>query len=98
MLLGEGGPGIGLRLLEAEADPALLLVDLEHRHVDFLAGRDDLAGMDVLLGPAHLGDVDQALDARLELDEGAIFGDVGDPAAEQAADRIFGRRPSTDRL
>ena len=49
-----------------------------------------LPGMDVLLGPAHLGDVDQALDARLELDEGAIFGDVGDPALEHAADRIFG--------
>ncbi len=48
--------------------------------------------MDVLLGPAHLGDVDQALDAGLELDEGAIFGDVGDPALEHAADRIFGRR------
>ena len=31
--------------------------------------------------------MDQALDARLELDEGAIFGDVGDPAAERAADR-----------
>ena len=54
--------------------------------------RDDLARVDVLLGPAHLGDVDQALDARLELDERAIFGDVGDPAAEHAADRIFGRR------
>jgi hypothetical protein len=77
--------GIGLGLLEAEADPALLLVDLEHRDLDLLAGRDDLAGMDVLLGPAHLGDVDQALDARLELDEGAIFGDVGHPAREHAA-------------
>ena len=58
--------------------------------VDFLRGRDDLARMDVLLGPAHLGDVDQALDARLQLDEGAIFGDVGDAALEHAADRIFG--------
>ena len=47
--------------------------------------------MDVLLGPAHLGDVDQALDAGLQLDEGAIFGDVGDAALEHAADRIFGR-------
>ena len=47
--------------------------------------------MDVLLGPAHLGDVDQAFDARLQLDEGAIFGDVGDAAREHAVDRIFGR-------
>src|SRR3546814_9888867 len=47
--------------------------------------------MDVLLGPAHFGVVDQALDARLQLDEGAIFGDVGDAAGEHAADRIFRR-------
>ena len=35
--------------------------------------------------------MDEALDARLELDERAIFGDVGHPAAEHAADRILGR-------
>ena len=88
----EGLPRIRLGLLEAERNPALLLVDLEHLHVDFLRSGDDLARVHVLLGPAHLGDVDEALDARLELDERAIFGDVGDAAAEHAADRIFGRR------
>ena len=36
MLLGEGSPRICLCLLETEADPALLLVDLEHLHVHFL--------------------------------------------------------------
>ena len=46
--------------------------------------------MDVLLGPAHLGDVDQALDARLQLHEGAVVGDVGDGALEAGADRILG--------
>ncbi len=65
---------------------------------DFLRGRDDLARMHVLLGPAHLRDVDQALDAGFQLDEGAIFGDVGHAALEHAADRIFSRRhPPTDR-
>src|SRR5205085_1699286 len=92
VLGGEIGPGIGLRLLEAERDAALLLVHLDHRHVHLLRGGDDLARVNVLLGPAHLGDVDQTLDARLELDEGAIFGDVGDPALEHAADRISGGR------
>ena len=43
--------------------------------------------MDVLLGPRHFGDVDQALDARLQLDEGAVVGDVGDAALEAGADR-----------
>src|SRR5206468_4308796 len=85
-------PRIFLRLLEAERNPALLLVHLEHLDVDFLRSADDLARMDVFLGPAHLGDVDQPLDARLELDEGAIFGDVGHPPPEGSADRVFGRR------
>jgi hypothetical protein len=58
-------------------------------HFDFLRGRDDLAGMDVLLGPAHFGDVDQAFDARLQLDERAVVGDVGDAAGELGADRIL---------
>ena len=90
MLVGEGLPRIGQRLLEAERDAALLRVDLEDHHLDFLAGGDDLAGVDVLLGPAHLGDVDQAFDARLQLDEGAVVGDVGDAALELGADRILG--------
>src|SRR5262245_60796774 len=88
MLLGEIGPRISLGLLETERNAALFFVDLENLDVDFLAGADDLARMDVLLGPAHLGDVHEAFDARLELDESAIFGDVGDPAAERAFERI----------
>ncbi len=46
--------------------------------------------MDVLLGPRHLGDVDQALDAGLQLDEGAVVGDVGDAALEAGGDRELG--------
>src|SRR4029077_1352978 len=44
----------------------------------------------VLLGPRHLGDVDEALDARLELDERAVVGDVRDAALEAGADRELG--------
>ena len=81
VLLDKGFPRIGQRLLQAEADAPLLRIDVEHHHLDLLAGRDDLAGVHVLLGPAHLGDVDQALDPRLQFDEGAVVGDVGDAAA-----------------
>jgi hypothetical protein len=87
---GEGLPRIGLGLLEAERDAALVGIDLEHDDVDFLRGRDDLARMDVLLGPAHLGDVDQAFDARLQFDERAIFGDVGHAAGQLRADMVLG--------
>ena len=90
ILVGEGFPRIGEGLLQAERDAALVGIDLEHHHFHFLGGGDDLAGVDVLFGPAHLGDVDQPLDARLELDEGAVVGDVGDAAGELGADRILG--------
>ena len=89
MLLLEQLPRIAEALLEAERDPALVGIDLEHHHLDLLTGRDDLAGMDVLLGPAHLGDVDQAFHPRLQLHERAVVGDVGDAAGELGADRIL---------
>src|SRR3546814_2017282 len=47
-------PRVGAALLEAQADATLLLVDVEDHHLDFLRGGDDLARVDVLLGPAHL--------------------------------------------
>ena len=88
MLLGEGFPRVLQRLLEAKRNAALGGVDLEHLNLDFLAGRDDLAGVDVLLGPGHFGDVDEALDARLKLDERAIVGNVGDTALQLLADAV----------
>jgi hypothetical protein len=46
----------------------------------------DLGRIDVLVGPVHLGDVHQALDALFDLDEAAVVGDVRD-LAEQAGVR-----------
>ena len=46
--------------------------------------------MNVLLGPAHFGDMDEAFDAIFQLDESAVVGDVGDAALEPGAERIFG--------
>ncbi len=83
-------PRIFHALLEAEADAPLVGIDFQHLDFDFRPRRDDLGGGDVLLHPAHLGDVDQALDARLQLHKGAVVGDVGDLALEARADRIFG--------
>ncbi len=80
--------GFGLALLHAQADAALVLVDLEDHDFDLVAQRDDLAGGDVLVGPVHLGDVHQALDAGLELDERAVVGDVRDLAEHARAWRV----------
>ena len=96
MLLGEGFPRILQGLLEAERNAALDRIDFQHLHVDFLRGRDDLAGMDVLLGPGHFGDVDQAFDARLQLDERAVVGDVGHAAMEAGSIGYWPRCPATD--
>ena len=90
ILFDEHLPRIAHGLLEAERNAALDRIDFEHLNFDFLRGRNDLAGMHVLLGPRHFRDVDQALDARLELDEGAVVGDVGDAALEARIDRVFG--------
>ena len=84
-------PRIGLALLHAERDAALVLVDLEDHDLDFLAERDHLRRRDVLVRPVHLRDVDQAFDARLDLDEGAVVGDVGDLAEQARALRVAAR-------
>ena len=41
-----------------------------------------------LLGPAHLADVDQTLDAGLELHEGAVVGEAHDLALDALADDV----------
>src|SRR6202158_2176905 len=82
-------PGIAHGLLEAERYPALDRIDLENLHFDLLRGRDDLAGVHVLLGPRHLRDVDQAFDAGLQFDERAVVGNVGDAAGEARVERIL---------
>src|SRR3569833_2136379 len=89
-LLGEGLPRVGEGLLETQRDAALVGIDLEHHDFHLLRGGDDLARVDVLLGPAHFRNVDQAFDARLQFDERTVVGDVCHAARELAADRIFG--------
>ena len=73
--------GFGLELLQAERDALGLRVDLEDLALDLLADLEHLARVLDLLGPRHLADVDEALDARLELDERAVVGDRLDLAA-----------------
>ena len=68
----------------------LLGSTFEDLDVNLLAGRDDFARMDVLLGPAHFGDVDEAFDTWLELNKCAVIGDIGDVARDLGADWILG--------
>src|SRR5690606_8074746 len=89
---GELGPRVRQALLDAERDASPLLVDLQHHDLDFLADRDHLRGIHVLVGPVHLGDVHQALDALLDLDEAAVIGDVRHLAEDAGARRVAPRQ------
>src|SRR5690606_24511855 len=84
----EGLPRVRGALLDAQRDAAALAVDVQDHDLDLVADLHDLGRVDVLVGPVHLGDVHQALDARLDLDEGAVVGDVGDLAEQAGAGRI----------
>src|SRR6202161_2605170 len=88
-LFDEYFPRIAHGLLETERNPALDRIDFQNLHFDFLRGRNDLAGVHVLLGPRHFRNVDQAFDARLQFDERAVVGDVGDAAGEARIERIL---------
>jgi hypothetical protein len=95
VLVREEHPRIGLELLETEADALGARVDLEHLALDLLADLEELRRVLDLLGPAHLAHVDEALDARLQLHEGAVVGDRHDLAADLLARgvRLFGVVP-----
>ncbi len=88
VLLGEQFPRIGLELLQAEADALGARVDLENLARDFLSDFEQLGGVLDLLRPAHLADVNEPLDAGLDLDECAVIGDRHDLAADALAWRV----------
>ena len=78
-------PRVRLDLFETEADAALLAVDLENHGFDFVADREYFRRVLHALAPRHLGDVDEALDAGLELDESAVIGEADDFAFDPLA-------------
>ena len=96
MLLADGVlffdvfPGAGDLLLQAQGDLFLLVVDVQDLHFDLLVDGHHLRGM-VDAAPAHVGDVQQAVDAA-EVDEGAELGDVLDHALAALADFQLGQQ------
>ena len=76
-------PRIGHLLLEAEADALLLAIDVENDDVDVLSDLKHFGRM-ADAAPAHVGDMEQAVDA-VEVDERAEVGDVLDGALADVA-------------
>ncbi len=81
--LGRIEPRIRRQLLEAERDALLVLVELQHLHLDLVADVDQVAGMRQA-APAHVGDVQQAIEAA-QIDECAVVGQVLHRSGEDAA-------------
>ena len=70
----DGLPRVFLELLDAERHLALLAVESQDDSLYLVAHFQELLCGTQVLAPAHLGDVDQALYARLDLDECAVVG------------------------
>ena len=64
-------------------------IDVEDRDRDLLADGQELLGMDELARPRQVGDMDQAFDALLELDEGAEIGQADHLAGDLLAGGVF---------
>ena len=78
-------------LLDGEAETAFLCAHVDDLGLDFLAFLEGVGrGLD-LLAEAELGNVHQAFNTFLNLDEEAELGDVGDDALHGAAHGIGGR-------
>src|SRR5215470_4295219 len=80
-------PRVLLHLLHAETDATRARIDTQHFNLDHVAGIDYFARMLHALGPAHLGNVDQAFNARLELNKGAVISHTRDTSAHARANR-----------
>src|SRR5690606_38499528 len=89
--VGQAAPRVGLGLAKAERDALLLRVDLEDHRLDVVALVDDLLGVPDALGPAHLGDVDEAFQAGLDLHERAEGREVRDATRDALADGVVGQ-------
>ena len=72
-------------LLDRQADPTTLEVDVDDLDPQLFTGGDDLLGqVDMMTG--HLGDMDQTLDAVAHLDERPERHQLGDPSVDELAD------------
>src|SRR3569623_643159 len=90
--LADAQPWILDRLLEPERDPLVLRIDVQDDHIDRIALLHHFRRMLHALRPAHVGDVDQTVDARLDLDERAEAREVAHLAVDPRAHRILVRQ------
>ena len=81
-------PRVSLQLLEAERDALLLLVNGQNHTLDLIALLDDFVRVRDLAGPRHVRDVQEAINALLQLNERAVVGEVTHLATDNRARRV----------
>ena len=69
-------PWVFFELLVAEAHAAIVLVQFENNHFDFVAHVAEFRGVLDLLGPAEVRNVHQTVDAFLQFNKQAEVGEV----------------------
>ena len=80
-------PDVGLKLLHAKRQAAFVRLDRQNDSLHAIALLQDFRRMLHALGPAQVADVDQAVDAVFDLDEGTEIGQVAHAAFDRHADR-----------
>ena len=78
-------PRVGGELLAAQGDALLLLVHGEDDALQAVTFLHHLGRVRDLLGPRHVGDVQETVDALLDLDEGAVAREVADGALDDGS-------------
>ena len=78
-----------MQLFEAQGDSLFLLLHVQNDAFNLFAFLDHLGWMVDLLGPTHIGNVKQAVDALFNLHEGPIIGQIANPALDPRVGRIF---------
>src|SRR5467141_5462603 len=82
-------PGIRLCLLDSQRNAPVARLDVQHHYIHFFTNFDDLRRVLDFLVPAHFGNVHQAFDPLLQLNEHAIVHDPDHLALHLPARRIF---------
>ena len=85
----EALPHVGLQLLDAQREAAVLRLDAENNSLHLFALLHHFRRMLDALGPAQVRDVNQTVDAVFNLDEGAKVGQVAHPALNDCPGRIL---------
>src|SRR5205085_649301 len=88
MLGEERLPYIGLELLDAEREAPVIGFNGQHHRLDLVTLLENLRRMLDALGPAHLADVDQALNTLFQLNESSVIGDADNASPHMSADGI----------